>query len=241
MKWDDYVKGTSFVKLFIKGPPRSGKTYLAASASRLGKTLFIDAEGGLITARNVIDKDNLEIEILPITDNPSTRTKVLERILNRTMNEHFDWVVFDSFTELAGQLEDQYSKGAGEVKDWMSIIETTKKIGRYLRDGDFHLIVTCLMKQKDFDPILPGQSSTVIPSFYNTLGMIETRKMPKGEVRALVTHGTTMQSVGDRYGILDPAETIDKDHPELLLQKLVDGIALSHSEKEIGKGAKEKK
>jgi hypothetical protein len=223
MKWEDYVKGVSYVKLFVKARPRAGKTYLAASASRLGKTLFIDAEGGLITAKDVINAENLDIEILPTTD-PKAFSERLNAVINRILTEEFDWVVLDSFTEITGQLEDQYSKGEGQIKDWMTIIEKVKKLGRFLRDGDFHCIMTCLMKP-DTDPILPGQTSTVVPSFYNTLGMIETRKVGTKEVRALVTQGFSSQSIGDRLGILDSVEVIDAKHPETVLQKLVSGVA----------------
>lgn len=222
MKWDEYVKGMAHVKLFLKGRPRCGKTYLAASATKLGRTLYVEVEGGLISAHHVVDKENLEIEFIPITD-PELFTKKLDTVMSRIMTEKFDWVVIDSFTEIIGHLESQYTRSDGETKDWMTIIEKAKKLGRFLRDGDFNCIITCLM-DSNFEPVLPGKASTIIPSFYNTTAMIETRTFNGQEARVLVSSGMAAHAIGDRFNILEPFEIIDKDHPEKVLQKLLTGI-----------------
>ncbi|HKZ40117.1 MAG TPA: AAA family ATPase [Candidatus Hodarchaeales archaeon] len=226
MRWDEYIKGTTKVKFFIEGLPRSGKTCLAASASKIGKTLYIDAEGGLVSARKFVNKDNIEIEKIS-TINSDVCLKQLEGAMIKAMSGKYEWIVLDSITEISGQLEDQYAKkeGGGSVKDWMTIVEKVKKIGRFLRDGDFHCIVTALLKGGDGnEPVLPGSTAIVLPSFYNTLSKIQVLKIGGAMRRTLVSDGLMAVSVGDRLNILDSTEPIDEQNPELILAKLVNGI-----------------
>jgi hypothetical protein len=225
MKWSEYVKNVFKIKMFLKGLPRSGKTVLAASVTNLGPTLYIDLEGGLIAAKKWINQDNLDIEHIPTTD-PRACTDAMNRAIEKAMSGKYEWVVMDSFTEFTGQLEDQYSKGEAGVKDWMAIIEKAKKVGRFFRDGDFHCIVTGLLKRDTAEPIMPGQTSIVIPSFFPIISMIQVKNYGKmGAKRILVSDPLSSKDVGDRYDILSNEEVIDEKNPEDVFKKLLKGIS----------------
>lgn len=222
MKWEEYVKGYKYVKLFLKAEPKVGKTFLCASASRLGKTLYVDAEGGLITARNIINKDNLDIEVIPTTETGKCAESIANA-LDKALSGDYDWVIFDSISEMSEQLAMHHTKDT-ENPDWMKITNSVKKLGRYLRDGHFNCIVTALCNPKG-EVVMPGKTKISVPSFYNTCSMIQKQKIGKSEIFYLVSGGTGEHGIGDRFGIFDEREEIPKDHPEIVLQKLVDGIA----------------
>jgi hypothetical protein len=150
----------------------------------------------------------------------------MNRVIEKAMSGKYEWVVMDSFTEFTGQLEDQYSKGEAGVKDWMAIIEKAKRVGRFFRDGDFHCIVTGLVKRDTAEPIMPGQTSIVIPSFFPIISMIQVKNYGKlGAKRVLVSDPLSTKDVGDRFGILDIEEPISDEHPEEIFMKLLEGIS----------------
>jgi hypothetical protein len=234
MKWDEYVKQYSHLKLFIKGLPGSGKTYLAASCSQLGKTKYIDMEGGLVAASKVINPDNIDITVINL-ENANKASQQFSQAMNEVISGGYEWVVVDSFSEFAGLLQVEYSKSDGQNKDWITIIEKIKKTARFLRDGKFNTIITCHMKEKNNEVILPGTTSVEVPGMFGILGQCDYATI-SGDQKFVLKTRDFAPHVRDRFGVLDGTEVIDAVNPSELLQKMIDGIKSVESAKSLAVG-----
>ena len=242
MKFDDYSRNYAHIKLMVKGPIRTGKTRLAASASRLWRTYLFDTEGGALSAREVIDPGLLEIE--PIVE-PSPKafleavnTKLVPALFGSHPAGKFECVIVDSFSEIIARMEEEYATtredGTLGIKDWGKLMERARRLGRILRDAPVHTIVTCHTKPvseadgtKMYDTVLPGKCGSEIPGMFQTVAMTMRRlRAPNTpEDFVLVTSGNPVYLVGDRTGVLSPSELIDRAHPEEVLRKLATGLA----------------
>lgn len=236
VKLSTYLKEKAHVNLCLLGPPGGGKTFLAASASRLGKTLLIELEGGVISARDVVDEES--IEIMPASNlRTAEDTREFERTIRGIGDEgRFEWVILDSFTELAGRLEEDYARtnGTPTIKDWCVMVERLQTVARMLRDGPFHTIVTVLAETRDessrlaYTPALPGKCKTTIPSYFHTTLLVRAENVGEQNGQRVAhfaySNAPRLANVRDRYRVIEGRVEISSDHPELLLKRMVDSL-----------------
>lgn len=232
--FDDYMTENAFIKAFIKGPSGTGKTYLASAISHLGKTLYIAAEGGLVSARDVVNKGNIVIADVKDSD-PNKFFDNVGEALGEAMSDAYECVVVDSMTEVGGKMEDQYAQGTDgkvTIQDWFLLIGRMKKFAKHLRDMPKHTVVTAITKptgKEDdpkaiYEPILPGQSAAVVPSFFDLVGMMKKNLGTKGLEVSVLTAGPSMFGVRDRTGSLGVDEKVDAKNPEKLWFKVRDNV-----------------
>jgi hypothetical protein len=233
------------VKVFLKGPSGGGKTYLAAQATHLWRTLYIDVEGGLFSAFKAIKKENIEVRLVREPDPKDFFEKLGDAVCEAESGK-YECVVVDSLTEIAGRMEDDYaaksSTGKVEFGSWYELQERLRRMCRRLKDLNCNVIVTNLTKpvgdkaETQFEPVFPGQSATVIPSFFDTTGLVRKMTGKTSSNYVLTTDGPAIYQVRDRYGALQAEETIDEKSPLKIWKKLQDGIS---SMSGAGKEAKE--
>jgi hypothetical protein len=231
--FDEYMSGNTFIKAFLKGPAGTGKTYLAASISHIGRTLYIAAEGGLVSARGVVNKGNLVIADVKDAD-PDKFFNNIGEALGEAMSDAYECVVVDSITEIGGKMEDQYAANEGKVgiQDWFQLVSRMKKFAKHLRDMGKHTVVTAITKAsgKDddaksiYEPILPGQTAAVVPSFFDIVGMMKKSLGPKSLDVSVLTVGPSAFGVRDRTGSLGSDEKVDVKNPEKLWIKVRDNV-----------------
>jgi hypothetical protein len=226
------------VKAFVKGPSGGGKTYLAASASRLWKTFFIDVEGGLISAfsAKVCNPENLTPRLVRQREAVDFFADLGDAVAEAQSGKH-ECVVVDSLTEIAGRMEDEYAalkEGTVDIQHWFKLVDRVKRLSRRLRDLPCHTIVTALTKPtgKDegkglFEPVLPGTTAAVVPSFFDVTGLMRRGSGKKTNFE-FVTDGPSLFAVRDRWNALRGSEDISKNTPHALWEKLWNGIQ-SHS------------
>lgn len=232
--WTNYLSAYGNVKAFVKSPPGGGKTYLAASITKICKTLFVDVEGGLISAYPVVDPKNLTLRLIRETD-PKAFFSKLTDVTNEALSGQYEAVVIDSLTEIVGRMEDEYSSvsknGKLEFGDWYVLMDRVKRFGRVLRDLPCHTIVTSLTKptgKEDgthiFEPVLPGQSCAVVPSFFDIVGLLRRGAGKSAAAYSIVTDGPTVYQVRDRTHTLAAEEVIDSKSPHLVWDKIITGL-----------------
>lgn len=243
MDFDEYLAKWTFLKVFLKGGSGVGKTGLAAQATHVWKTLYIDVEGGLFSAFNVVKKENCEVRLIREQD-PKDFFGSLADAIGEAESGKYECVVVDSLTEIAGRMEDEYAQksntGKVEFGSWYELQERLRRMCRRLKDMNCHTIVTNLTKPTSqdkaeavFEPVFPGQSATVIPSFFDTTGLLRKITGPKGSEYVLTTDGPAIYQVRDRYRALAADEKISEKDPGRIWKKLQAGIiAMSAGGKE---------
>jgi hypothetical protein len=227
----------------VKGPPGSGKTFLAAAATHQWKTLYIDVEGGLFSAFPTVKKENIEVKLVREMD-PNDFFRSLAEAVAMAETRQFECVVLDSLTEVSGRMEDDYAlksnTGKVEFGDWFDMLGRIKRLCRRLRDVPCHTIVTSLTKPtgKDegsaiYEPALSGQAAAVVPSMFDTVGLC--RKMSSKGISSFVfsTDGPSIYQVRDRYRALSSDETIGEKDGGRIWSKLEEGIQRMSSGKEV--------
>lgn len=238
--FDEYLRTKVFIKAFVKGPPGSGKTFVAAAASQLWKTLYIDVEGGLFSALSVVNRDNIEVRTIPGSE-PSEFFDRLADAMTLAESRQFECVVLDSITEVAGRMEDDYASKSASGKldfgDWYVLQDRIRRLCRRLKDLSCNTIMTSLTKptgKEDaaaiFEPVLPGQSAAVIPSFFDTVGLMRKVSEKREISYVFTTGGPSIYQVRDRYRALAPEERVNESEASVVWRKLQDGVhALSGS------------
>jgi hypothetical protein len=232
LDFGQYLAQYATVNALVKGPPGSGKTCFAASASRLGKTLVIEAEGGLVSARKFIDPKNLEIRDIRSQDPKDVFSKLSEA-MGEAMGGGYEFVVLDSFVEVVGRMEDEYSQSSSGKKDWYILMDRVKKFARILRDLPCSKIITCLTRISDdeehnktvYDPLLAGSAAGLVPSMFDINGYMKRVSVPKGgEEFVFVTTGPSLFKVRDRTGTLAPEEKVTEKSAHLVWEKVRTGL-----------------
>lgn len=248
MDFDEYLAKWTFLKVFLKGASGSGKTFLAAQATHMWKTLYVDVEGGLFSAFPAVKKENIEVRLIREPDSKEFFEKLADAI-GEAESGKYECVVIDSLTEIAGRMEDDYasksSTGKVEFGSWYELQERLRRMCRRIKDLNCHAIVTNLTKPTSgekaeavFEPVFPGQSATVIPSFFDTTALIRKVTGPKGSEYVMTTDGPAIYQVRDRYRALAADEKIVQSDPTRIWKKLSDGIiAMSAGGKEGAKVA----
>lgn len=235
MKIGDLLKNHTYLKVFLKGQPGTGKTFLAASISKLFKTIFIDVEGGILSARKVMDTD-MEIRLIREPDNKVFFDK-LGYAMGEALSGKYEAIVVDSITEISGRMEAELAKGDGKltIQDRGSITYRIKELGRKLRDAQAHVIVNALLKpmyREDdtdvYECALSGQSAVFVPSYFDTLALMRKVRVGAGKSaktsHLFTTDGPSIYNVRDRNNLLEGSEPVDSERPERLWEKMIKGI-----------------
>lgn len=242
MNFDEYLAKWTFLKVFLKGPSGGGKTFLAAQATHLWRTLYIDVEGGLFSANTAVNRKNIEVRLIREPDPKDFFEKLGDAVCEAESGK-YEAVVVDSLTEISGRMEDDYaaksSTGKVEFGSWYELQERLRRMCRRLKDLNAHVIVTNLTKpsgdkaETQFEPVFPGQSATVIPSFFDTTGLVRKVTGKGTSDYVLTTDGPAIYQVRDRYRALAADEKIVEKDPTRIWKKLKEGItAMSNSGKE---------
>ena len=222
------------MKAFVKGPTGNGKTFVAASATHMWKTLYIDVEGGLFSAFPTVKKKNIEVRLIRESE-PADFFQRLADAVGEAESGKYECVVLDSLTEIAGRMEDDYaqksSTGKVEFGDWFDMLGRIKRMCRRLRDVRCHTIVTSLTKPTGkeeataiYEPALSGQAAAIVPSMFDTV-MLCRKITIKGKTTHVVTSdGPSIFHVRDRYRALDPDEVISEKDGWRMWEKLSNGI-----------------
>lgn len=237
MSFRDYLKTKTFMKAFVKGPPGSGKTFLASAASQVWKTLYIDVEGGLSSGSRVADYE--KIEVFPIMgeemEDPNKFFDALAEAMAEAESGNYECVVLDSFTEISGRIEDDYAaksaSGRLEFGDWSVLLHRVRRLAHRLRNLSCHTIVTSLTKptgKEDasaiFEPAISGQGAAVVPSFFETVGLMR-KVMEKKELHYyFTTDGPSIYQVRDRFRVLAPDERVTEGEAYKVWEKLSLGV-----------------
>jgi hypothetical protein len=234
--FDEVMQGYSKIKCFLKGPPGDGKTVAAATISHLCPTLFIDVEGGILAARDVVNKQNITVRQVKNPD-PKGFFEMLSVAVGEAMSGEYGAVVIDSISEVSGRMEDEYAsaskEGRVDIKDWFVLTERVKRFSRLLRDLPCHTIVTAITKPTGkegddsktiFEPVLPGQTAAIVPSFFDVVALMRKRPAKKGNDYYMVTDGPSLFQVRDRTRTLSGEELIDASKPGAVWKKAAEGL-----------------
>ena len=197
MNFDEYMEGCSRAQMIVLGPGRVGKTSFVYSATHTGKTLGIEAEEGVHSAKDYIMGKNLEIEplakrvknlksgkweSLPPEKQPPIRERLKELVV-KAFTGGYKNVIVDSLTDVAGRFEDEYARtGVPHQNDWYKITEGIKSFVRDLKNGPFNLLVTCIAQPPKegaligLSAALPGSLRDAIPPMFQSIVLIRYDK-----------------------------------------------------------------
>lgn len=263
MRFEEFLEECSRAQIVVLGPQRAGKTSLVYSVSHLGKTLGIEAEEGVHAAADYINADNLEIETftkkvkkdgrwipLPPDKQPPTRERTAQLVM-KAYTGGYDFVVVDSLTEVAGKFENEFArKGMPEQRDWYKIIEGMKMFVDDLKNGNFHLLCTCIAAPPkegsmiEISPSLPGQLREQMLGKFQSIVLMSYNK--KEKKRMLVVNDPA-RGLCDRFHSFGDAYAVDVTHKPLeAVKTLIEGAtggaakksALARRDEPVGKVSK---
>jgi hypothetical protein len=231
---DEYVGELTHIHCAIKGPHRSGKTTVAAAASKVWEpTLIIETDtGGQTSAAHYIPKS---AKIAPVKSSDPKDHKEFFELLGEAVLEattgNYKCVIIDSLSEVASRMADAYADdgkdGVPSQRDWFKLADRIRAFTRRMRDLPCHTVVTLLTKpvSKDdgttvYDVALPGQLSSEVPSMFNILALMQKRQAAKGIEHYFTTSGQPVYQVGSRLHGLDKEEFVDESKPWAIWEKI---------------------
>ena len=196
---------SSKIKVLVHGPSGSGKTRLCGTTG--GKTLIINAEGGLLSLRGQ------NIDVFTIKTIESLR-EIYAYLLTDTK---FDWVCLDSISEVAEVvLASEMKLTKDPRKAYGELATTMSEMIRCFRDLPKNVYFSAKQdKVKDettgqifFGPSAPGQKlGTALPYFFDEVFALHNWKDEEGVVKsALQTQRDAQYEAKDRSGALAVAE-----------------------------------
>jgi len=212
------MKGCSRAQIAVIGPGRAGKTSLLYSASHCGKTLAIESEEGAHSAARFVNAKNLEIETLakrvkdPKTGvwkalPPDQQPPVRERLKELTMKAFtggYEIVIVDGLTDIASKFEEEYARKTGTVdqREWFKLIEGMKTFVHDLKNGNFHLVASCIAAPPkegsliEISPSLPGQLREQMLPMFQSICLV---KYQKKDQRCMLVVNDRALGVCDRF------------------------------------------
>lgn len=221
--------------ILLYGDPKGGKSWLAASISKLGKTLLLDTEGGAASvARDWPDVDVVQIDSFD----------KLEFILDKLLTTKHDYqsVILDTVGVAQARAEQHFMEdpecrnkyGAVDgfavfrkLKDWL--IQPTwvdrdgKKQGGVmwkLHEAPFTAIVVAHARDEKDDetgavktlPSVVGSAKEILSGIPDIIGYMTQTKQENELVRTLITRSGGRLTSGNRFGLPDliPEPTMEK-------------------------------
>lgn len=154
-------------KLLLHGQPGTGKTFFAATASKLGKTLFLNVEGGMMSAAPTPNIIVLDVFNTPQQSCIQALDQIIWALAARDMVEN-PWIkdlrtiVLDSGSEFAAIALEHITRNAVEkepkrkggsvdssyLEDHGKSGNAIKRLFRQLRDLPYHVIITSLSRNE---------------------------------------------------------------------------------------------
>lgn len=198
-------------KIFVYGPPGSGKT--TAIASLPGRVLIASLEKGLESLRHVADDER--VKVLPPIEDASGLEDAIEFAKSKDFD--FDWLAVDGLSEITTQItQAEMATNSDSRKYTPRIGERVGEILRALRDLKCGVYVTCGeysfqeengAKRTMYRPLLTGGrlQSDACGVFDYVFRIVVT---VKGE-HQILTHLDPCFFAKDRSGKLDRIEVCD--------------------------------
>lgn len=224
-----------FVKAVLYGREGTGKSTAAAQASKLGRVLFVDSEGGLkMDALTRLGANPDNILVWPADRQPITATTLedLHRHLLAAFDddpEYVTTIVFDSLTEIHHLLREQateYRVKTSRVEldpdyidrnDYGRMTNQLRKLVRRFRDLPCNVVFLALERdaeeddgRKEYRPALTAALCTDVLGYADVVGRFGSAD---GSFRARF-QGNERIRAKDRYGKL----------PEVLHQPGLDRV-----------------
>jgi phage nucleotide-binding protein len=199
-------QGNQTLNILIYGQPGTGKTTLASSVSKLGKTLLIDSEAGskFIKEEFAGNIDYLKLE----------KIEQLDEVLKKENIKEYKAIIIDSISDVLKRMIDKVkgTKETPQLQDWSKIIGGLETYFRHFRDLDKHCILVALSQDHEDEgiilqrPLLAGKS---LPQ--NVCGYMD------------IVLYLTSDKQNKRHGFVQPTEKYyAKDRSGMLGDNLVD-------------------
>ncbi|WIC89801.1 RecA-like DNA recombinase [Gordonia phage Sapo] len=197
---------TDYVKATFYGHEGTGKTTAAAHAANLGRTLFVNVEGGL--KKTALRKQGVKVENLAVWPpegtpvNKQTLEALHQNLLADLTDDPKSWfcVVVDSLTEVHTVLREQatekrVAKSRVEVDpdfvdrdDYGVMTNQLRQLVRKFRDLPCHVVLLCLEKDdedaKQYRPALTPALCTDVLGYADLVGRFAS---PENDFRARFT------------------------------------------------------
>jgi hypothetical protein len=260
VRYDEYLSGCSRAQIAVIGPGRAGKTSLLYSASHCGKTLAIESEEGAHSAARFVNAKNLEIETLAKrVKNPKTRVwealppeqqpPVRERLKELTMKAFtggYEIVIVDGLTDIASKFEEEYARKTGTVdqREWFKLIEGMKTFVHDLKNGNFHLVASCIAAPPkegslvEISPSLPGQLREQMLPMFQSIVLV---KYQKKDQRCMLVVNDRALGVCDRFHSFgEGVQQVDiTDRPKWAIETMINAAKNFGNTAEEGGSAEE--
>jgi hypothetical protein len=249
------MRGCSRAQIVVLGPGRAGKTSLLYSASHYGKTLAIESEEGAHSAAKFVNAKNLEIETLakrvkdpktgvwkalPPEQQPPVRERLKELTL-KAFTGGYDIVLVDSLTDIASKFEEEYARKSGTVdqREWFKLIEGMKTFVHDLKNGNFHLVASCIAAPPkegslvEISPSLPGQLREQMCPMFQSIVLVRYRKKDQ---RCMLVVNDRALGVCDRFHSFgDGTQEVDiTDRPRWAIETMLNAAKNFGNDEEGG-------
>lgn len=196
----------------IYGPPGSGKTRFASSASEveeLGRVLLVDVEAGSASIENVYTEN---IDVARPTDYAE-----LKQVIEFVLNEEHDYgtIIIDTVGKMMEFMEKEFDKqnSKNAYEKWALLAEDTLKWTELLhRSGLFVILLAHTDSDKDdttgkvstFPYFLGKKTGKEAPKIFDIIGYLYVDKHPEtgDPLRVLQTEGVDGKVAKDRTDTL---------------------------------------
>lgn len=239
MDLNEYLAQNTFLKALVKGEPGCGKTILAAQATQVWKTKYIDTDGGIISAMKYsVNRKNLDVSIIRDQNHGAFLERIADEVAD-AQTKGVECLVLDHITEVASRIEEDLTeKGVDSREKFGQLLQRMMRFARSLRDLPMHTVVTAHTKPRGkedgtsiFELAIPGQSSSTIPGYFDVVGVVRKTTEKGGKHKHLfTTNGLSVYQVRDRWRALAPEEHIDEAKPGEIWRKLHAGMVSFVSE-----------
>jgi hypothetical protein len=213
------------LSLLVYGPSGSGKTSITASLP--GKVLIVNAENGLLSVSSGVERVVYDITVdangkdLP-RDYRFEKLIHLLKVILPTMPEKFDWLVFDSLTEISQTLVEGLKKKYPDKKDslpmWGEYNDLMVSFVKQLRDYRPFNILLLALDSTDKDDTgkrfigvdINGKVSSRVPALIDEVFYLKDFETSDGKkIKKLITSNYQNIIAKDRSGRLDQFEDPD--------------------------------
>lgn len=213
------------LSILIYGPSGSGKT--TVSSTLPGKILLVNAENGLLSISSGKDLAVYDLTVdangkdLPRDYRFEKLLHLLKEVLPK-MTDKFDWLVFDSLTEISQNLVEGLKKKYPDRKDglpmWGEYNELMVSFIKQLRDYRPFNILLLALDSVDKDDTgkrfigvdINGKVSSRVPALLDEVFYIKDFETQEGKkVKKLITSNYQNIIAKDRSGKLDQFEDPD--------------------------------
>jgi hypothetical protein len=203
----------------VLGLSGAGKTTLISTIPEGQRVLVLSSENGLLAIRDMLLQRKGEVKAVTI-DSFADFKESVTLLGKKKVEEKYDWVVYDSLTEIGAQCLTYMNKEHGTTtwKRYEALGEETIKLLKIIRDMKaYNTLLTCLVKseeettgEKTLVPQYPGNMvKDVIRSLFDEVLYIMPDKNMHDGRRVVITDCIEGYPAKDRSGKLDYPEVPD--------------------------------